>query len=197
MIKRKEINGKQLILGFHTQSWTAKTLNAPTCCNYRNAWLGRGYYFWLDKEIAKYWGEDFKKGEKRDGYYNIYHAWLDTENCLNTTFDEEHYYFFCEKIAETIAFLTKNNQNGHDLSLKRVHEYLAENYWIPLGITGIVYDDLPSNSSFNIDRKHSNISYEENKRTQYFYYRKRIQIVLFQQANIHEFGINDEDIECS
>ncbi|MCQ2351281.1 MAG: hypothetical protein MJ003_04830 [Paludibacteraceae bacterium] len=38
-------------------------MNAPYPCNKKNAWLGRGYYFWESFiDLAKKWGEDSYNG---------------------------------------------------------------------------------------------------------------------------------------
>ena len=72
------------------------------------------------------------------------------------------------------------------MSLKRVHQFLAE-IWQKQGITGITYDDLPVNPNDNPNRRHSIVEYKENNRVKFFYYKKRIQIVIFNLENICNF----------
>ena len=163
-------------------------LDEPILCK-KNAWLGIGYYFWIDEEFAHYWGEDFKK--KNTGYYDIYQACLDIENCINTTFDEEGYYFFKEKIETTIQYFRTNQIK---ITLQQLNRFLKNKFWNILNITGIIYDDLPTNP-FNKDRMYSEVEYTVNNKKQYLYYKKRIQVVIFDLQNIHNFNIHLEEQE--
>ena len=184
-MERVNIDDKSLIIGYHTQEYRAeKILDTPIRCDIKNAWLGIGYYFWIDIEFAKYWGEDFKT--KKTGYYDIYRTYIDTETCINAVFNEQQYFFFHNCIEKAIEHFDKN---GIAITLKRVHEFLSDNFWNKMGITGIIYDDLPFNPNNKPDRKYSIIEYKENNYTKFFYYKKRIQIVVFSLKNIHNFDL--------
>jgi hypothetical protein len=148
-----------------------------------NAWLGHGYYFWAEIEFAQYWGEDFKV--RNNGFYNIYSANLDIENCINAVFDEKHYYFFQNCIEKAIEYF--RNQ-GISITLKQINEFLLNKFWKEKGITGILYDDLPFNPNYKPNRKYSIIEYKENNKLKHMYYKKRIQIVVFNVENIHNFA---------
>jgi len=174
-LERNTIDEKTYIVGYHTQEFRpdCEPLSEPVKCLKKNAWIGIGYYFWTELDFAKYWGEDSKMN--KSGYYDIYKADLDCENCINAVFDEEGYFFFKEKIEETINhFKTK----GLDVTLEQINRFLADNIWEELGVEGIVYDDKPTNPRKS-DRIYSEIPN--------LYYRKRIQIVLFSSQNIHNF----------
>jgi hypothetical protein len=189
-----KIEDKTFLVGYHTQEYREdELLENPLRCNYANAWLGVGYYFWTDIEFAKYWGEDFKKA--KTGFYDIYKAEIDISKCLNITFNEEQYFFFIKCIEAVIEDLQKTQLNGNinKITLKRVNELLAEKYWNKLGITGIIYDDLPSNPISKPNRKYSIIEYSENGSTKFLYYKKRIQIVVFNIRNIRNFEIYLEE----
>lgn len=173
--------GKTCIVGYHTQECRyTRLLEKPIICLAKTAWLGIGYYFWTELEFAANWGEDFKKAT---GYYDIYRAYLNTEHCINATFDEEGYFYFRRKIEETLNHF---NTNGIEVSLDRVHRFLAENCWQPLGIDGIIFDDIPQNPEKG-GRVHSEIPK--------LYYKKRIQIVIFSLTNIYNFEMLLEEQE--
>jgi hypothetical protein len=179
------IDNETYLVGYHTQEFRYNSkLQHPILCDMANAWLGTGYYFWIDVVFAKYWGEDFKR--RKTGYYNIYSAHLDIQDCLNTTFDEAHYSFFCECIKKT---LNKFQEEGVEVTLEHVNQFLADNFWNKMGVTGIIYDDLPSNPSSKTDRKYSIIEYTENGKQKFLYYQKRIQVVIFSPKNIRNFSL--------
>ena len=182
-MERINPNNPNLIKGYHTQEYRNEIyLRNPIRCAVEDAWLGNGYYFWTDVEFAKYWGEDFKLNET--GFYTIYSAHLDTENCINTVFNEEHYFFFRKCLEKAIDFLNSKNKK---ITLKQVHTFLQDNFWSKLGIKGIIYDDLPSNPWDKPNRKYSVIKYKKNTNKPFFYYQKRIQIVIFDLKDIYFF----------
>lgn len=146
-------------------------MEKPAYCWDETAWLGLGFYFWTDPLYAKYWGADKKM--KRTGAYDVYKAHLDITNCIDTVFDEKGYFFFEKKIDETVAHL---KSIGAKISLQKVHEFLADNIWPKLSVTGIIYADTPTNSAL---RTHSAIPD--------LYYKKRIQVVMFQLAEVVDF----------
>lgn len=172
------LNGNmEYIVGYHTQEYRGESswLKAPLQCDHKNAWLGIGYYFWTEIDFAEYWGQDSKSGQT--GYYDIYTAHLNCEKCINTVFDEAGYYFFRDSIEETIEFM---KDSGVTISLEQINRFLAERIWVRLGIEGIIYDDKPRNPR-NPERKYSLIPP--------LYYKKRIQIVIFDMKNIHGFKL--------
>lgn len=175
-MERENYNGEFYLIGYHTQEFRASSppLENPVICEGSNAWLGVGYYFWTEEEFAHYWGQDSKKAT---GSYDIYRACLDYENCLNTVFNEQHYFYFRKKIESTIQHFHKN---GIKPNLEEVNKFLAENIWQQTGVEGILYDDKPRNPRKS-DRIYSAIPD--------LYYKKRIQIVLFSLENIHNFTV--------
>ena len=180
--------GVKRIKGYHTQEfWISGALANPIICKEINAWLGKGYYFWVEEEFAKYWGEDFKT--KNTGSYDIYTGLLDTTNCIDAVFNLDGYYFFRKQIDKVVD---KFKNEGIEITLKNVHDFLEENIWKEKGITGIIYDDLPSNNNAKPNRKYSLIKHSE-KEHRIFYYHKRIQIVMFNLNNIHNFALHLEE----
>lgn len=169
-MERKTVNNKEYLVGYHTQEFRIEgELDAPILCDFRNAWLGSGYYFWTDIEFAKYWGEDFKK--RNTGYYDVYSAEIDVEKCLNAVFNEEHYFFFRSCIEKAVNHIQQRNKK---VTLKKVHDFLLDNFWKKMGVTGIIYDDLPFNPKNRPERKYSVVEYEEYGKTKFLYYKKRV-----------------------
>ena len=123
-MERKTIQNKVYLVGYHTQEcrFNSAPLNEPIKCKGKNAWLGVGYYFWTEIEFAHYWGEDFKK--EATGFYDIYRANLNVDNCINSVFDEEGYFFFRTKIEETIDYF---HEKGIIVTLEQVHRFLSDN----------------------------------------------------------------------
>jgi len=169
--------GSEYLVCFHTQESRPKRLSEPIICDSEEAWLGIGYYFWIDHEFAHYWGMDMKRAT---GRYDIYKALVNEDMLLNTTFDEKSYYFFVNSIEKVRTFLVKT---GESITIDAVHRFLAEKYFIPQKITGIIYDDLPKNNRKG--RIYSDIDP--------LYYKKRIQLVVFNINNV----INFEDYRLS
>ena len=171
-----------MIAGYHTQECRHTTLNHPLKCTDRKAWLGFGFYFWLEPIYAQYWGEDFKirknNPKAQSDTYDVYSADLNIENCINTVFDEEDYTNFVNCIEQTIQYFKRKRVS---VTLEMVHRYLVDDeIWASLGISGIIYDDKPTNPK-NKKRIYSEIPD--------LYYKKRIQVVIFDSKNIRNFKL--------
>lgn len=178
-MEREIFEGKEYLIGYHSQENRKDAeLLEPIKCESSDAWLGIGYYFWVSVEFAKYWGEDFKTNKKNNPY-DIYKGFVDSSQFLNTVFNEKHYYKFKEFVD---AVTQKLMIEDEDITLLSVHKHLSDNYWSKLGVTGILYDDLPNNKQ----RKNSLIRKETNK-SEFFYYKKRIQFVVFDLKNVRNF----------
>jgi hypothetical protein len=175
------------VIGFHTQEFRPDKpqLERPLKCVSVDAWLGFGFYFWVNLDFAKHWGEDFKKNYKgrNNGSYDVYQAYIDTSNCINATFDENGYNFFVRCIEVAINKLTQNNRT---LNIAQVNRFLMENFWSKNNIKGIIYDDLPRNRE-DKDRYYSTINIKDQT---FFYYKKRIQIVVFDLEPVKHFELH-------
>lgn len=181
MIHRIITKDIKYITGYHTQEYRhTGTLENPIKGKPEEAWLGVGYYFWLEEDFAHYWGKD-KKSHKT-GYYDIYKADIEEGKILNATFNEKSYFKFRQMIEDTVQLFLKNHKK---VTLLQVHRFLSDNFWTKLGITGIIFDDLPQNK----DTKGRVYSYIEP-----LYYKKRIQLVVFDLPNIHNFAIFKEEL---
>ena len=157
---------------YHTQERRRKKLTAPIQCKDPSAWLGIGYYFWYSEEDAMRWGNDRKS---KYGYYEIYSAEIDCENVLDTVFNEEHYLFWVKQVEKAAKhFLRKT---GRKPTIQHINEYFKEKAtWTE--VSGILFQDLPSNENYLHVRS--------------FYYRKRIQIVVYKTEIIANFALKLE-----
>ena len=180
---------KKYIDAYHTQEHRFRdpALTEPCKCKSVNAWLGVGYYFWIELEFAHYWGADFKT--KATGSYDIYKCRIDISKCIDTAFDYEGYKFYVEKIEQAINYF---EQEGKRYDLDKINRFLSEKVWKPLGIKGIIYEDMPSNP-FDKDRIYSSVNYMERRKYMTFYYKKRVQIALFDLTPMSQFEIYLED----
>ncbi len=178
---RKKIGDIEYLEGYHTQEYRSAEdpLPRPLKCRAKTAWLGIAYYFWTEREFAFYWGQDFKMNT---GSFDIYKADLNVENCINAVFDENGYFFFREKIEETINHF---QELGKTVTLEQVNRFLADNIWPALGVEGVIYDDKPMNPA-KYDRIYSEIPD--------LYYKKRIQVALFDLKNIRNFELLEEGV---
>jgi len=172
-MQRTTIQGVNYLIVYHTQEGRPKKLSEPLICKRTDAWLGVGYYFWIDEESAHNWGSSSKRAT---GKYDIYIAELTEENILNATFNETEYYFFVKQIELARKNLAKKLET---ITLAKVHRFLADKIWPSLGIKGIIFDDIPHNPT------RGNIVYSDIKP---LYYKKRIQLVIFDKQNIRTFA---------
>jgi len=165
---------------FHTQEHRkfSNILKMPIKCRRDDAWLGEGYYFWYDENDAVKWGQNSKR---RYGSFDIYHAKIDCENILDTVFNEEHYKFWLKQIEKVANVIFK--KTGEKPTLKEINDFFKEKgTWNDL--TGIMFQDLPENPELLMVKP---ISYRNNKKT-FFVYKKRIQLVVYDEAIITNFA---------
>lgn len=170
---------------FHTQEKRLHVLTKPCICSRDDAWLGEGYYFWLDLNDAEQWGENSKR---RTGKYCIYHADIDFTAILDTVFNEEHYYFWLQQIEKVaLKMIKKTNIKP---TLKELNDYLKERgTWN--GVTGIQFHDLPQSEHYSL------VFITKKPRPLTFPYKKRIQVVVFDTEIINNFALLKEGICAS
>ena len=160
---------------YHTQEHRGTPLKSPVICLRDDAWLGEGFYFWDDIIDAKLWGNNSKR---KTGFYEIYEAEIIITNFLDTVFNEEHYRFWVrqvEKAAEKIQ-----SKTGLKPTLKEINEYFKERaLWSE--VEGIIFQDLPKNDNI--------------LKVKAFYYRKRIQAVVYNLEVVSTFAFHFKD-EC-
>ena len=140
----------------------------------KKQWLGSAFYFWQDFEFAKEW-VSVKKYNKTDIYTVQLELDFQTdENLIDTVFNEQHYYEFVKTI-ESFAdyFVRKSNFKP---SLEDFTEFIYK-FGIWKEIKAIRFQDLPQN-----DKK-------DYLKVKNFFYKKRIQIALYDKELISTFTI--------
>lgn len=157
---------------YHTQEKRYQQLNSPIVCERKDAWLGRGCYFWYKEEDAINWGHSAKK---KTGKFEIYEADVEDEKFLNTVFNEVHYNFFEQQIEKAALAIVK--KTGLKPTVEDICEYMNEKALWSQKLDGILFQDLPNGSNIMISN---------------FPYRKRIQAVVYKTKCIMSFRLKDE-----
>lgn len=179
-----------MFLGYHTNQHRGNMLNIPVFAEGNSQWLGDGYYFWQDYEFALEWGQNriCRGSDYRNGKYSkfdIYEAEIDvdfpSEMTIDTVFNEEDYRNFLASIERFAQAYIDNK--GSKPTLEEFNDYIQDkNLW--QNIIAIRFQDLPTNArrDYLLIKK--------------FYYKKRIQIVLYDINKITKFA-RIETGECS
>lgn len=167
------------MIAYHTQEKRIRRLPFPLKCVRDDAWLGEAYYFWKDEFDALNWGNSSKR---RTNYFEIYQCDINSEDYLDTVFNEKHYYFWLnqlEKIAKEIIMNT-----GEKPTLKELNDYIRDkNVWPQIDF--IQFQDLPINSEQSFVKP---VTYK-NKRVRTVAFRKRIQIAVYNPKIISNFAL--------
>ena len=166
-----------MIIAYHTNEHRGNTLLKPVFAEGNSQWLGEGYYFWQDYEFSEEWGYNrICKRNKKLAQFDIYQAELDidlsADNVIDTVFNEEDYRKFVEN-AEKFAH-QHYEMFGEKPSLEDFNDFISDS-GIWTDIIAIRFQDLPTKG---------NRTYLKIKR---FYYKKRIQIALYDVTKIHTF----------
>lgn len=157
---------------YHTQEKWGIRLAAPIICKRNNAWLGSAYYFWDFEMDAIHWGHSSKKST---GYFEIYRANIDCENVLDTVFNEEHYKFWIKQIEKAAKHISI--KTGYKATIREINQYFKEKAkWSEI-TDGIMFQDLPDSADLLVNQ---------------LYYRKRIQIAVFNLKIIGNFAFHFE-----
>jgi hypothetical protein len=168
---------------FHTTEHRGNIRSVPIFAQGDHQWLGDGYYFWQDYEFAEEWGFNrvCKKSKYKQGEltaFDIYRANLDIEfpsaETIDTVFNEIDYYNFLGRVeyfAERYFMLFKKKPTLEDFN-----DFIRD-FDIWRGIKAIRFQDLPTNH---------NRTYLKVKK---FYYKKRIQIVVYDVTIIRKFAL--------
>lgn len=143
-------------------------MEEPIICTDPEAWLGNAIYFWYSLEDAHNWGIDFKNST---GYFEVYEADIKSDNILDTVFNETHYSFWLRTIEKALKVFARSNI---DASLTVINEYFRDKKKFSQ-FDGIMFQDIPMNKKRIV---------VEN-----FYYRKRIQLGVFNINIISNFAI--------
>lgn len=169
---------------YHTQEKREEILTFPIPCVRDDAWLGEAYYFWKEESDAHEWGHNSKK---RTGYFEVYICEINSDNYLDTVFNEGHYYFWIkqlEKIAKKIMIKTHEKP-----TLKELNDYIKDkNVWPQIDY--IQFQDLPINSEKALVKP---IEYRHGgkRKVRTVAFRKRIQISVYNPEIISNFAFNE------
>lgn len=163
--------------------------NAPFLCNWGNAWLGEGYYFWdTFIENAHWWGE-----VRHTTNYIIYKAECDftTELCFDLVGETEHMLDF----DESINFMKFKGLINEKTTVSRVITFLKEK--VPgFNFEAIRVYGIKSISDYNEEyKKYKHRLIFELKKPQYLDYKPAIQLCLFKKnsLNLRNFKIEFPD----
>lgn len=152
---------------FHTQEKRPERLSKGIPTINPNAWLGDGTYFWYYETDAVWWGRTAKSNKK---YFEVYLADIDCENVLDTVFNESHYEFWIKNIEKAITKFYRGNKGK--LSLKYINDFFKEKGAFN-GVDGVMFQDISDNPEYWIIQK--------------FQYKKRIQLVVYNELIISNF----------
>ena len=155
---------------YHTQEKRDARLHQPILCTRKNAWLGYGYYFWGEEYDADIWG---KTSKNKTGRYEVYLAAIESEQILDTVFNEPGYHFLLhaiEKVENACKAAT-----GRTPSTVDVCSYLMNKAKWNEVLDGVLFADSPKTE---IEK---------------FNYRKRIQLVLYNLKCLVSFKFFKEE----
>lgn len=161
---------------YHTQEQWEYRLTKPILCVRRNAWLGTAYYFWDDEIDAIQWGH---KSKRNTGFFEVYKATIESENVLDTVFNEEHYNFWVKQIEKAAKYISM--KTGLKASIKEINQYFKDKAkWSEI-TDGIMFQDLPVSDDLLVRD---------------LYYRKRIQMAVYDLEIISNFTLHF-DMGCN
>lgn len=174
---------------FHTNECRGNAVQMPIFATGDKQWLGDAYYFWQDYEFAEEWGYNricnntkYKKGQLTK--FDIYDVELNidfpSDEVIDSVFNEEDYRKFVlslEKFAMAYKLEFKKRP-----TLEEFNDYIEDkNIW--RNIKAIRFQDLPTNSK----RDYLKITN--------FYYKKRIQIAVYDIRIITKF-VRTKSLKC-
>lgn len=164
---------------YHTQERRQEIMNFPGLATGNEQWLGDGYYFWQDLELAIWWGRVMKC--LRRCTFDVYSAELiiEEDNFLDTVFNENDYRQFIrvvEEFADRYRHLFNSKPN-----LEEFNEFISDfNIWG--SITVIRFQDVPQRN--------------ELLKINNFFYKKRIQLIVREPELITNFALK-QNFNCN
>jgi len=134
-------------------------------------WFGDGYYFWQDKDFAEFWGRTHvcKNGICS---YNLYVVDLDvdfdSDNVLDTVFNENDYNFFVEVYDKFASNFFERKKKKP--TIEEFNFFIGNKKIFGDNIIAIRFADNPNNSKVDYVKIMD------------LHYRKRIQIAVFENG---------------
>ena len=152
--------------------------NAPFHCNWRNAWLGAGYYFWdTFIENAHWWGRT-----RYGASYIICRGTCDfsAQNCFDLVGDTEH----MQDFSAAIDFLKERKKIDKETTVATVITFLKSK--VGFSYEAIRVYGIQSISSFKEEYEQyvHRLPFELSK-AQYLDYKPAIQLCLFKSAGLN------------
>lgn len=178
-----------MIKVYHTNEDRGEKTKKPVFAEGNHQWLGDAFYFWQDYEFAEEWGYNricnkskYRKGEFT--HFDIYEANLNidfpSDEVIDTVFNQEDYRKFLEKL-EWFAVKYKSEFETKP-TLEEFNDFIYDfDLW--KDIKAIRFQDLPTKS---------NRDYLKIKN---FYYKKRIQIAVYDISILSSFE-HIQNLEC-
>lgn len=159
--------------------------NAPFICNWGNAWLGDGYYFWdTFIENAHWWGK-VRHGDS----YIICRAECDfsSDDCFDLVGDTNH----MQDFAESVKFLTSKNIANANTTVARIITFLRK---VPdFSFQAIRVYGIKSISDHKEEyEKYKHRLIFEVSKPQYLDYKPAIQLCLFNKKSLNLRNIKIE-----
>ncbi len=155
--------------------------NAPFKCNWKNAWLGEGYYFWdTFIENAHWWGEI--RYQRHNSSYVICEGTchFDTNQCFDLVGDTEHMIEF----SEAIEFLKSKKLVNNETTVARILSFIKSKIkgfkYKAIRVYGIntISEHREKNNKFVF-----RLIFEHSKH-QYLDYKPAIQICIFNKGTM-------------
>lgn len=162
---------------YHTQEKRKYRIYKPIITYSDDAWLGSAYYFWYNIEDAHFWGNRKKTKTKN---YQIYSADISFTKVLDTVFDEQGYNLWL-RVIEKVAKKVKQNKKGFKPSLTDINDLLKDEIFSK-EFNGVLFQDIPKSETLVHVRG--------------FFYRKRIQLAVYNLRIVSNFTFNYEG-KCS
>lgn len=123
---------------FHTQEKRGSKLSSPIKCTRLDSWFGCAYYFWKNELDADKWGQNSKT---RTGFYDVYSAEIESDNILDTVFDEKQYTFFEHSIEKALRDFENKTHRKPDK--KFLCNYIMKVAHWDEQVDGILFADSP------------------------------------------------------
>ena len=139
-------------------------------------WLGEGYYFWQDYEFASEWTKNYDISDIYTVDLDLIFGNKQDDDIIDTVFNEIDYYKFVEKIEYFSEKYIK--RFGRKPTLREFNNFIIDNkvkLW--KDIVAIRFQDLPTNDYLNY------------LKVKGFFYKKRIQIVVFDIEKIKKYAV--------
>lgn len=157
--------------------------NGPFICNWSNAWLGEGYYFWeAFLNSAHWWG----KNHCKNNYFICESSCLQTiDNCFDLVGNTDHMEIFCKTVDE----MKSKGLIKDKTTVTRILQYIK--YDIKVfkfeATRAVGYTSIGENKNSKYLKRMLFEAPKEGKPTHYLHYLPPIQICFYNKSSM---GLN-------